>query len=309
MQFADPAILFDGAAHAHQAHHVERQQRPIEVQWPPSGVFLLESHHRDDFRMEWRADPFDKVLYTLNGAGMLETPGASGRKLAAPAIACIPRHTRHRIRDVRGAPLSLYGMCLHPRAFAFGELAADACSQLWSRTGLPAAVETTARLRRLIREQALPRERSREAIAALACELLVELVRSRNTATPPLSARDRVAAYSHAMQDAFFEKDTLEAAAARTGLSQRRFSDLFRQLNGTSWQRRVNDLRIQHACSMLASGHYAIKSVAFTCGFDDLAHFYRVFKERQGVTPGQYASNASTRAARTHPRKPSRKSQ
>ena len=76
---------------------------------------------------------------------------------------------------------------------------------------------------------------------------------------------------------------------ARTlGLSRRRFTQLFRELAGESWQKRVSSLRMRYAADLLRSTSISIRSIAFECGYRDLSHFYRVFKQTHGMSPGQF---------------------
>ncbi|MDJ0627515.1 MAG: AraC family transcriptional regulator [Rhodobacter sp.] len=50
----------------------------------------------------------------------------------------------------------------------------------------------------------------------------------------------------------------------------------------------VNRVRIEHAAMLLGHGRDAIPEVARTCGFENLSHFYRLFRAQYGVTPRQY---------------------
>lgn len=50
----------------------------------------------------------------------------------------------------------------------------------------------------------------------------------------------------------------------------------------------VNDARLTHAASRLTETDDAILRIAFDCGFENVSHFYRLFRTRHGVTPGQY---------------------
>jgi AraC family transcriptional regulator, dual regulator of chb operon len=52
----------------------------------------------------------------------------------------------------------------------------------------------------------------------------------------------------------------------------------------------VNDARLAHAASRLTETDDAILRIAFDCGFENVSHFYRLFRARYGATPGQYRS-------------------
>jgi AraC family cel operon transcriptional repressor len=50
----------------------------------------------------------------------------------------------------------------------------------------------------------------------------------------------------------------------------------------------VNDARLAHAASRLTETDDAILRIAFDCGFENVSHFYRLFRGRYAATPGQY---------------------
>jgi AraC family cel operon transcriptional repressor len=52
----------------------------------------------------------------------------------------------------------------------------------------------------------------------------------------------------------------------------------------------VNDARLAHAASRLTETDDAILRIAFDCGFENVSHFYRLFRAQYGATPGQYRS-------------------
>jgi len=277
---------------------MRRRGTPAEVLWTGAGVGLLESHHRADFRMDWRADPFDKLLFVLHGQTSLAREDGERQTLHAAALAPVPRGERHRLVDVPGRPASLFALCFDPAAFPFASLARRACGARGALGGFPEEARTRSRLRRMRYEATAGDAGAAPLIASLAAQSLVALLRSDDASSArQLSARERVRAYSRDLEHAFFEAESLDAAARRAGLGRRRFSDLFREINGTSWARRRADLQIGHARRLLASSDQPIKSVAFACGFDDVTAFYRAFKSRAGIAPKQYRErrrNAAT---------------
>jgi len=81
---------------------------------------------------------------------------------------------------------------------------------------------------------------------------------------------------------------SLEKIAGFVGVSRSYLSDLFNKKTGTSVTRYIANNRIRFARYLLDSTDQSIKSVCFSCGFKTLNHFYRVFKEKTGVTPSEY---------------------
>ncbi|MFZ5965150.1 helix-turn-helix domain-containing protein [Thalassococcus sp. BH17M4-6] len=76
--------------------------------------------------------------------------------------------------------------------------------------------------------------------------------------------------------------------AEQLGVSLRSLQRYFEPLGETPGQRLLH-LRLAQAHAELSSGRLAEGSVAdcaYGCGFNDLSHFYRAFRQRYGTTPG-----------------------
>jgi AraC-like DNA-binding protein len=57
---------------------------------------------------------------------------------------------------------------------------------------------------------------------------------------------------------------------------------------GLSFVSALTDFRLHRAKALLLSGGYTAAGAAYAAGFGDVAHFYRVFKSREGKTPGEW---------------------
>jgi len=53
----------------------------------------------------------------------------------------------------------------------------------------------------------------------------------------------------------------------------------------------VNQIRMEHAASMLAGSDLTINDISNECGIENLSYFYRVFQRQYGTTPRQYRIN------------------
>jgi len=76
--------------------------------------------------------------------------------------------------------------------------------------------------------------------------------------------------------------------ARSVGLSNAAFTRNFRRATGTTLVDYVNDLRIGHACRMLAESAALITDICFESGFTNLSNFNRCFLRRRGMTPSQF---------------------
>ena len=84
-------------------------------------------------------------------------------------------------------------------------------------------------------------------------------------------------------RDASFGIDTL---AADLGVSRRTLQRVFAE-HGDSFTTRLQAFRLELARARLIAGDESIASLAHDCGFNDLSNFYRLFRDRFGVSPGK----------------------
>lgn len=113
-------------------------------------------------------------------------------------------------------------------------------------------------------------------------------------------------AISHARQKAYFpkdarmdaardyidthfkERDCIAVAVERSGLSSRRFGDLFKGNFGATPNSYLIRRRIEHARAMLETGSLSVSETAELCGFSDVYYFSKVFKQLCGVPPSKF---------------------
>ncbi|MCM3626061.1 AraC family transcriptional regulator [Paenibacillus glycanilyticus] len=81
---------------------------------------------------------------------------------------------------------------------------------------------------------------------------------------------------------------TLEQISQMAGMSQSKFTVLFRQETGMSFVEYRNAERIHLAKQLLATTSDRIAEIAMDTGYEDLSHFNHVFKKTAGETPSQY---------------------
>jgi AraC-like DNA-binding protein len=83
----------------------------------------------------------------------------------------------------------------------------------------------------------------------------------------------------------------LAAAAAMVGLSKEGFSRWFKRVTNRTYTQYLQELRIGQACHLLSGTNQPITQLAFEVGFNNLAHFNRVFLKRKGCTPSIWRKN------------------
>jgi AraC-like DNA-binding protein/quercetin dioxygenase-like cupin family protein len=274
--------------------------RPIPVTLPAHGVAFAESVHAPGFLMAERADAFHKIIYVLHGR--VDYAESGGKSVPAPAgsVLCVQEGIRHRIADAE--PPTLLLLCFS-RPFLTRD---PELGKLWNalaggrsaclRPGRPWGQRFESLWRAAIVEQSGALPGRAVAVRAVAENILVSLARLP-VAPAANQARLRVEAVARQMAETFYEAWNLEDACARAGMSRRHFSNLFRASTGRTFLEELTELRLGHAAKLLGEGRHSVIGAAFSSGYGDLSHFYRLFRQRHGHPPKAWAERARTKFA------------
>lgn len=121
------------------------------------------------------------------------------------------------------------------------------------------------------------------------------LPESDDASVPP-AAQDGFASRISAALDAwragggFRDSDANMVSLSRsTGIDRKELSTYFDNCLGCNFRQWLSDLRVQEAQRMLCEHpEFSNDVVSAECGFSSRSHLYRVFKDKVGMTPGQW---------------------
>ncbi len=82
----------------------------------------------------------------------------------------------------------------------------------------------------------------------------------------------------------------IEDMAGRANLSPSRFNAVFKAQYGVTPHRYLLDMRVSHACELLRNTALSQEQIAAYCGFADVHHFSKSFRNKMGLPPGRYRS-------------------
>ncbi len=82
----------------------------------------------------------------------------------------------------------------------------------------------------------------------------------------------------------------LEDVASKAAMNTSAFCRYFRQRVGKPFVGHVAEMRVAHACKLLALKRLGISRIAMECGFGSVGNFNRTFKRVTSFTPTQYRS-------------------
>ena len=80
----------------------------------------------------------------------------------------------------------------------------------------------------------------------------------------------------------------LENLANMVNMSSTAFSHFFRQRTGKSLSEYIVDIRLGHAARRLVDTTHSISEICYTCGFNTLSNFNRLFRKRKGCSPTEF---------------------
>lgn len=82
--------------------------------------------------------------------------------------------------------------------------------------------------------------------------------------------------------------ETPKSLAAQGGVSLEHLSRAFKKWFGKKPTEFLIERRIKHAADQLLTSNQDILKICYDSGFNNLSHFYRLFKQHFGITPHQY---------------------
>lgn len=93
------------------------------------------------------------------------------------------------------------------------------------------------------------------------------------------------------IDESFTDPDfSVASVARRMDFSETYVRRLFKARFGLGMSDYLISLRLDAAASMLASGYYTVKEVAYACGYSDPKYFSTVFGRGFGMKPTEYAA-------------------
>ncbi len=82
-----------------------------------------------------------------------------------------------------------------------------------------------------------------------------------------------------------------DAMAKFIGLSRSRFSVVYKELFGVSPKADLINARISKASYLLSSEALSLEEISEECGYQNIYHFIRQFRDVMGITPAKYRKN------------------
>jgi len=98
----------------------------------------------------------------------------------------------------------------------------------------------------------------------------------------------RVAKVKEYISNHYAEELRLEDLAALVGMAPSAFSRFFKQHTTRTLSDYIIDVRLGNAARLLVDTSRSISEICYSCGFNNLSNFNRIFKARRGYTPRDF---------------------
>jgi len=99
---------------------------------------------------------------------------------------------------------------------------------------------------------------------------------------------DRVRKVKDYIVENYMHNVSLKQMADLVCMSDESFSRFFRHKTGRTPNRYLIDYRLGIAARMLLTTKLSVAEIGFSCGFNTLSHFNRLFRESKGCTPSEF---------------------
>ena len=88
-----------------------------------------------------------------------------------------------------------------------------------------------------------------------------------------------------------FATVTLETAAENASMSYSHFSRVFKETFKMTFSKYITRLKVEKSIPLLTNTDLSITDIAMECGFSNLSHFVKCFKEEKGITPNKFRTS------------------
>ena len=122
-------------------------------------------------------------------------------------------------------------------------------------------------------------------------EILIEIL--RHLQLPASSNNTSINAVLNYIHDNYYLPLTNHDIAQKFSFHPNYLSNLIKKHTGLPLHKYLLLVRLTHASQLLESGNSSISEVAQKCGFSDVYHFSRYFKEVMNVTPSDFSKTSA----------------
>ena len=265
--------------------------------------FYIVERHKSEFTWPIHCHEVYELNFVENAAGVVRTIGDCRETIGNLDLVLItgsklvhiweqgtcPQHEMHEI-TIHIDPDTFHGSLIDKRAFA-------TIRRMLERAQRGLAFPESAI--QVVREDIINLARSSDSFASVIrlfnllyrlslVEGAKELSSSSFIEAREGNEDERVKQVKEFIAKNYMNDICLQELADIAHMSAEAFSRFFRNHTGRTPNRYLIDYRLGIAARMLITTQLSISEIGFSCGFNTLSHFNRLFRESKGCTPSEF---------------------
>lgn len=269
----------------------------------PLDVFYVGERHKTYFEYPAHCHEVYELNFVENAAGVVRTVGDSHEPIGDLDLVLItgaklvhvweqgncPEQDIHEI-TIHIDPDIFHGALMDKRAFASIRRMIERAQR-----GLAFPIPAI----QILREDIINLARSNDSFAAVVqlFNLLYRLSLVQNakelSSSSYVDARqehedERVQRVKEYITKNYMHDISLQDMSSLIRMAPDSFSRFFRNKTGRTPNRFLIDYRLGIAARMLVTTQLSVSEIGFSCGFNTLSHFNRLFRESKGCTPSEF---------------------
>ncbi|WP_426445820.1 helix-turn-helix domain-containing protein [Paenibacillus sp. S-38] len=243
--------------------------------------------------------PFHEIAYIAEGSGTLAA-GRDAIPVAKGDLLFIPKDREHVFQPQRNSSLEILN-CLFqeevlvPPQGLSGHLVFEDMAEITDLfRSCPDCIKVKEQAGEFARLMyALKLELSwkqtgfRYKLYIYLMDMLARIRQTTPAATAPRTAANPIQFAVDYIHQAYKNPMPVEEFCRSIGISARHFQRKFKAETDRTYTQMLQDVRIRKSCDLLLDTDWSIQTVAQEVGLQDMKHFYRLFKQRCGMTPNE----------------------
>jgi YesN/AraC family two-component response regulator len=273
----------------------KRIKKPIKIELPKYGIWIITSTHDEDFTMDMHAHSFYELFFVRNGIGKYLTNDTEDLNLIKNRMFLAYPHQLHQVVDEKKNLLSKYVVGYSPEMMSqnsddlllmqsFAENMKKSGSLLFQDEYVASRIHNY--FKEILFEQTVKNIGYTVRIKQIFFSLIINLLRNNNLFNSKIGINSIENSLEY-IKTQFYKPLAVGELAEMCSLSIRRYTDLFKERTGKTCVEYITKLRIEY-CKKLLLQTQDISLSMLDSGFCDLSHFYKVFKKHTGRTPKQF---------------------
>lgn len=287
----------------HQIYHFMRESFTEITRLEPLDIFYVGERHKTFFEYPAHSHEGYELNFVENAAGATRTIGDSHETIGNLDLVLItgsrlvhvweqgtcPRQDIYEI-TIHIAPDTFRGSLIDKRAFA-------SIRRMLERAQRGLAFPETAI--RILREDIVNLAHSNDSFASVIrlfnllyrlslVEDARELSSSSFVNATETNEDNRVRQIKDYIAANYMQDIALKDLSGMVCMSEDSFSRFFKNKTGRTPNRYIIDYRLGIAARLLLTTKLSVAEIGYSCGFNTLSHFNRLFRESKGCTPSEF---------------------